>query len=101
MAASPKILLENINHPGKTTPGDAAMYGAMKEAVLTVLPRSTPGMTIAQLEDAVLVHLPDDLYPDGAKAGWWTKAVQLDLEAKGIIRREKVTPLRLHQVRAG
>ena len=50
------------------------------------------------------VHQASDvlvLDPDGAKAGWWTKAVQLDLEAKGIIRREKVTPLRLHQVRAG
>lgn len=98
MAASPKVLLENINHPGKTTPGDAAMYGAMKAAVLTVLPTSEPGMTIAQLENAVLVHMPDDLYPSGAKAGWWTKAVQLDLEAKNVICREKVTPLRLHKV---
>lgn len=97
MAASPKILLENINHPGKSTPGDAAMYGAMRAAVLTVLPTSAPGMTTAQLEDAVLVHLPEDLYPKGAKAGWWTKAVQLDLEAKDVIRREG-QPLRLHKV---
>lgn len=97
MTAGAKVLLENINHPGKTTPGDAAMYGAMRAAVLTVLPTGAPGMTIAQLEDAVLVHLPGTLYPDGAKAGWWTKAVQLDLEAKGVIRREKATPLRLHK----
>ncbi len=50
------------------------------------------------LEDRVLAHLPDDLYPGGAKAGWWTKAVQLDLEAKHIIARVKTTPLRLHKV---
>lgn len=98
MAASPKVLLESIDHPGKKTPGDAAMYEAMKAAVLTVLPTSEPGMTIAQLEDAVLVHLPDDLYPSGARAGRWTKAVQLDLEAKNVIRREKVTSLRLHKL---
>jgi len=34
-----------------------------------------------------------------AKAGWWVKTVWLDLEAKGILKREKTTPLRLHKVR--
>jgi hypothetical protein len=29
--------------------------------------------------------------------GWWAKTVQLDLEAKGIITREKIRPLRLHR----
>ncbi|MGZ3553479.1 MAG: DUF6958 family protein, partial [Vulcanimicrobiaceae bacterium] len=38
--------------------------------------------------------LPDDLFPKGAKAGWWAKAVQLDLEAKSIIAREKTRPVR-------
>jgi hypothetical protein len=32
------------------------------------------------------------------KAGWWAKAVQLDLEAKGIVVREATKPLRWHQV---
>jgi hypothetical protein len=32
------------------------------------------------------------------KAGWWAKAVQLDLEAKGIVVREVTKPLRWHQV---
>jgi hypothetical protein len=45
----------------------------------------------------VVSHLPEDLYPGGAKAGWWMKTVQLDLEAKGAIVREKTTPLRLHK----
>jgi Family of unknown function (DUF6958) len=46
----------------------------------------------------VLDHLPQDTFPDGAKAGWWLKTVQLDLEAKGIIAREKTTPLRMHRL---
>lgn len=93
-----RVILENINHPGKVTTADARMYEAMKRAVLKNLPEALPGMTVAELEDRVLAHLPDDLYPGGAKAGWWTKAVQLDLEAKGLIAREKTTPLRLHKV---
>ena len=36
-------------------------------------------------------------FPGGAHAGWWLKTVQLDLEAKRIIVREKTTPLRLHR----
>jgi hypothetical protein len=35
--------------------------------------------------------------PGGATAGWWLKAVRLDLEAKGIVAREKTTPLRLRK----
>ncbi|MBT1156638.1 hypothetical protein J1C56_13645 [Aminobacter anthyllidis] len=94
---STKIELENVNHPGQAKPADAAMYQAMKHAILTVLPAKSPGLTVAQMQDGVRGHLPEHLYPGGAKAGWWTKAVQLDLEAKGIIAREKVSPLRLHK----
>jgi hypothetical protein len=45
----------------------------------------------------VITHLPVELFPGGAKAGWWAKTVQLDLEAKGIIAREKAKPLRLRK----
>ena len=92
-----KIEIENVNHPGKVERVDAAMYEAMKRAILTVLPASSPGMTVAEVQAAVPAHLPEALYPGGAKAGWWMKAVQLDLEAKGIIEREKTKPLRLHR----
>jgi hypothetical protein len=92
-----KIDLENVNHPGQVKRVDADMYGAMKRALLKILPKSTPGLTVAEIQERVIAHLPGDLFPGGAKAGWWTKAVQLDLEAKGTISREKTTPLRLHR----
>lgn len=95
--SSDRILLENVNHPGKTTSADAGMYEAMKRAILKVLPAKAPGLTVAEMEDQVLAHLPQKLYPGGAKSGWWAKAVQLDLEAKGIIARTKTSPLRLHK----
>ncbi len=77
---------------------DAAMYGAMRAAVLAILPSEPPGLTQTEMRAALLRHLPDDLFPGGAKADWWSKAVQLDLEAKGSVVREPTTPLRWHRV---
>jgi hypothetical protein len=88
--------IENVLQPGKTYNVDGAKYQAMRKAYLTVLP-AHPGMTTAEIGKAVLAHLPDDLFPGGAKAGWWAKAVQLDLEAKGVIVRHG-TPVRLSRV---
>ena len=95
--AAEKIQIENVLQPGKTYSADPAKYEAMKKAVLAVLPTVSPGLTVAQVQDGVLEHLPENLFPGGAKSGWWMKAVQLDLEAKGIVRREKTTPIRLHR----
>lgn len=89
-----KVDLENVNHPGRVTRVDAAMYEAMRRAFLKVLPKTSPGLTAEEIQDSVLAHLPGDLFPGGAKAGWWMKAVQLDLEAKGLVAREKTRPLR-------
>ena len=79
---SDKIEVENVGQPGKTYRVDAAKYGAMRKAVLKVLPAKGPGMEVADVIAAVKPHLPDDLFPGGDKAGWWVKSVQLDLEAK-------------------
>lgn len=92
-----KIKIENVLQPGKTYSADAAKYEAMKKAVLAVLPKDSPGLTVAEVQELVLAHLPESLFPDGEKSGWWMKAVQLDLEAKGVIRREKTAPLRLRR----
>lgn len=91
------IQIENVNHPGKKSTADAAKYQAMREAILTVLPAGAPGLTVAEVRARILVHLPESLFPGGATAGWWMKAVQLDLEAKRIIAREKTSPIRLHR----
>ena len=69
----------------------------MKEAMLKVLAGGIAGADGAEVQDRVVAHLPEDLFPGGAKAGWWMKAVQLDLEAKGVVKRTKTSPLRLHR----
>ncbi|MGH8532527.1 MAG: DUF6958 family protein [Gammaproteobacteria bacterium] len=95
-----RVEVENVNHPGSVKLVDADMYKAMKRAYLAVLPASAPGLTLAEIHERLIAQLPQDLYPDGAKAGWWAKTVQLDLEAKGIIKRVKTSPLRLHRAAA-
>ena len=93
-----KISVENVNVPGKTSRVNAAKYEAMKQTMLQVLPREEPGLTQAEIREAVIPQLPEELYPGGSTAGWWAKTVQLDLEAKGIVIRETAKPLRWHQV---
>ena len=92
-----RIGVKNVNHPESVKMVDAAMYKAMKRAYLAVLPASAPGLTLAEIQERLTAHLPQDLYPDGAKAAWWAKTVQLDLEARGIIKRVRTSPLRLHR----
>jgi hypothetical protein len=90
-----KIEIQSITSPGHTQRVDRAKYTAMRKALLGVLPKSPPGITVAQAKESLLADLPDDLFPGGAKAGWWLKAVQLDLEAKGIVVRGSTKPVRL------
>jgi hypothetical protein len=92
-----QVEIENVNHPGQVRRVDRNMYEAMKRAFLKILPKRSPGLTVAEVQERVVAHLPAKLFPNGAKAGWWTKAVQLDLEAKGTVKREPNKPLRLHK----
>ena len=92
-----RVEVKNVNHPGSVKLVDADMYKAMKQAYLAVLPASAPGLTVAEIHERLNAELPQNLYPGGAKAGWWAKTVQLDLEARGIIKRVKTNPLRLHR----
>ena len=97
MADSDKVEIENINAPDHVQRVDRRKYEAMRAAYLAVLPAAAPGNTTAELKAALLAHLPEDLFPGGAKAGWWMKSVQLDLEAKGIVARADTKPLRFHK----
>ena len=92
-----KIEVENPNTPGRTERLDRAKYEAMRAALLPVLPNEPPGVKVAEAKAALLPNLDKDLFPGGAKAGWWLKAVQLDLEAKGIIARADGSPVRLYR----
>jgi len=71
MTSDDKIVVENVNVPGRTTRVDRAMYEAMKAAMWKALPTQSPGLTQTEIREAVVQYLPEGLYPGGAKAGWW------------------------------
>ena len=87
-----KITIKNVNVPGFSSQVSKVMYDAMLQAMLKVIPPAAPGLTQTEIRKAVIPHLPHDLYPGGAKAEWWAKAVQRDQEAKGKLVRENVKP---------
>ena len=93
---SEKIEVENVNTPGQTTRVDAAKYNAMRDAMMKVMTSDAPGDTAKDIKEAAKAHLPEDLFPGGATSGWWQKSVQLDLEAKGIVKRSDTKPLRFY-----
>lgn len=92
---SDRIEVRNVTSPHHVTRVDRAKYQAMRHALMTILPDTPPGMTVAEAQTALLPHLDTALFPGGAKAGWWMKCVQLDLEARGILARGPKSPVRL------
>lgn len=94
---SGKVPVENVNHPGTSTMVDAAKYEAMKHAVLTALPPGAGPLSVAELREALDPHLSAEHFPGGSTAGWWLKCVHLDLEAKGVLKREPKPPVRLRR----
>ena len=91
-----KVVVENVNTPGRTVRVDRAKYEAMRAALLPVLPDAPPGKTFNEAKAELLGSLPGDLFPGGETAGWWLKTVQLDLEAKGVVARSDTKPMRIY-----
>jgi hypothetical protein len=94
---SAKVEVLNFTSPGNPpTRVDAAKFNAMRDAILAGATHEAPGMTVEELYQAAAPHLPEALFPGGATGGWWLKCAQLDMEARGEMRRVKTKPLRLH-----
>jgi len=88
-----KVVVENINVPGRTSRVNKIKYSAMKEAFLAVLSIDISGITQKEMLVLIQPHLPQELFPESAKSGWWTKTTQFDLESEGVIKRNKSKPL--------
>ena len=96
-AAEDRVIVQNVLRSDSRRRVDGPKYRAMRRALLAVVPRRAPGLTLAAALAAVIPRLPTRLFPDGASAGWWFKTVQLDLEAKRLLVREKTSPIRVHR----
>ncbi len=96
------IKAKNVNHLGHRENLKLEKYQIIREAMLFALP-TDQWMSFATLEDQVrdylkLKRVPKALFPKPGSVRWYTKAVQLDLEARGEIERQpKKSPLRLRK----
>src|SRR6266702_4411637 len=83
------IEVENVNHPGRVKRLEADMYEAMKRAFLKILPKTSPGLTVEEIQQCVIAHLPEELFPGGSKAGWWRRPFSLIWRRKVLLRGRK------------
>ena len=99
------IKVRNVNHPDLRENRNAEKYNIIREAMLAILPshESIEGMSFVDLEDGVRNYLqekevPQELFPKPGSVRWYTKTVQLDLEAREEIERlPKQSPIRLRK----
>lgn len=89
-----KVSIQNVNVPSYVGRVDAKKYEATKQALMQILPDDGLGLTQTQMFARIKLVIDQQLFPKGAKSGWWAKTVQLDLEAKGVIIRHHAKPLR-------
>ncbi len=84
--------------PGATR-GTPAKYEAVRAALLAVLPTDGNGLTWNQMVDTIARHVPPGLFAHLGSVRWYTKIVQRDLEAQGlIVRVPNSRPWRLRRV---
>ncbi len=74
--------------PSKDAPRiDQAKYDAVRTALLQAIPADAEGVPFTGLAEEVAKLLPADSLAALGSVGWYTTAVKLDLEARGLIER--------------
>jgi Family of unknown function (DUF6958) len=90
----------NVNKGRRGFVVTAERYEPIRRAILASVPRTTRGVTFSELVTAVKDQVPTRLFPRRGSVSWYTKVVQLDLEATGQIKRiPDVTPQRMRRLR--
>jgi hypothetical protein len=100
------IQAHNVNHPDYQENLNETKYTIIRDAILAVLPdkNNRSGLSFAELEEKVSAYLsnqsvPRELFPKPGSVRWYTKAVQLDLEAREMIERvPNQTPIHLRKI---
>ena len=73
-------------------------YDPVRKAILSSLSKRKDGITFDELCERVEAKVPKNLFPRPGSVSWYTKVVQLDLEAKGEIQRvADVIPMRIRR----
>ncbi len=86
----------NVNIPGVSSRVRKDKYEEVKRVLWTYMPETPPGLTQDEMARLVVEKVSREIFEDAAKAPWWMKTVQLDLEAREVLIREKTRPTRWH-----
>ena len=89
---------QNVNVASHETRVDAMNSDKMTDALIKVSPSKAPEFIQSEMFRAVVPHLTSELFPGGAKAGWWVRTLHLDLEATRTRFRAPERPLRCHRI---
>ena len=74
-------------------------YQPIQRAILASVPRNKTGVSFKELVASVTSKVPKDLFQKKGSVAWYTKVVQLDLEAKGYLERiPGETPQRVRRI---
>jgi hypothetical protein len=88
----------NINTGSRGFAVTPEKYEPIRKAILAEVPRSAEGVAFKDLVRAVAARVPPALFPKPGSVSWYTKVVQLDLEAQGRIERiPGLTPQRIRR----
>jgi hypothetical protein len=89
-----KMEVFNIHHPGSSSFVQKDKYEEVKRVLKEYMPAASPGLTQDEMAALVVEKVSGTVFEDRTKAGWWMKTVQLDLEARQVMTREKTSPAR-------
>lgn len=78
---------KNVNRGSDGFAVTEAKYEPIKKAILASTPGNSQGISFKELVASVNERVPSELFPKRGSVSWYTKVVQLDLEAKGQIER--------------
>ena len=91
---------KNVNKGTRGFAVTAEKYEPIRKAILASAPRNKEGMSFKELVSSVTGRVPNELFPKRGSVSWYTKVVQLDLEANGLLERiPDVTPQRVRRIR--
>ena len=88
---------KNVNKGSRGFAVTSDKYEPIRKAIIAAVPRNKEGVSFKELVASVTRRVPKELFPKPGSVSWYTKVVQLDLEASGQI--ERVPGVRPQRVR--
>lgn len=78
---------KNVNKGSRGFAVTQEKYEIIRKAIMESVSGAAAGVTFKELVASVASRVPTSLFPKKNSVSWYTKVVQLDLEARGWLER--------------